>query len=52
MTTLGSIFSGLFGGIMYDHLSVTATMLIGTAVCAVGATLCAGATENTGEKPC
>ena len=47
MSTLGSIFAGLFGGIMYDSLSVRTTLLIGSAVCLAGAALCIAFVEKT-----
>ena len=50
MTTLGSIFAGLFGGIMYDSLSVRTTLLIGSAVCLAGALLCFAFVENTRSR--
>ena len=50
MTTLGSIFAGLFGGIMYDSLSVRTTLLIGSAVCLAGAVLCFAFVENTRSR--
>ena len=50
MTTLGSIFAGLFGGIMYDSLSVRTTLLIGSAVCLAGALLCSAFVENTRSR--
>ena len=47
MTTLGSIFAGFFGGMMYDSLSVRTTLLIGSAVCLAGAALCIVFVEKT-----
>ena len=35
-TTLGSVAAGLIGGALYDRLTVTQTLLIGTAVCIAG----------------
>ena len=35
-TTLGSVAAGLIGGLLYDRLTVTQTLLIGTAVCIAG----------------
>ena len=35
-TTLGSVTAGLIGGALYDRLTVTQTLLIGTAVCIAG----------------
>lgn len=40
MSTLGSIFSSLLGGIMYDDLGVKTTLLFGAAACTVGALIC------------
>lgn len=40
MTTLGAILASSFGGLMYDRLSVTAALLIGTAVSICGAVIC------------
>ena len=46
MFTLGGIFASLLGGIMFDSLSVRATLLIGTLVSAAGFTLCAVFSEK------
>lgn len=40
MTSLGSIFSGSFGGFMLDRLSVSSTLLIAATFSAVGAVVC------------
>lgn len=40
MTTLSSVFAGLFGGAMYDTMSVRAVLLITVGVAAVGAAVC------------
>lgn len=40
MTTLGSIFASSLGGLMYDNFTVTATLLVGSAVSAIGAVVC------------
>lgn len=40
MTTLGSIFASSLGGLMFDKLSVGATLLVGAAVSALGAAVC------------
>lgn len=40
MTSLGAIFSSAIGGVMFDHMSVTATLLVGAAAAAAGAVLC------------
>lgn len=45
MTSLGSIFASLFGGILYDTTTVRTTLLIGTAAAAIGAVLCLSCTE-------
>ncbi len=50
MTTLGSIFAGLFGGMMYDSLSVRTTLLIGTAACLAGAMLVIAFVEKTKSR--
>lgn len=40
MTTVGSALAGGLGGLLYDSMSVSATLLVGVAVSAVGAVLC------------
>ena len=40
MTSLGAIFASSLGGIMFDHMSVTETLLVGAAAAAVGAAVC------------
>lgn len=39
-TTLGSVFAGSFGGLLFDNLPVRAALLVGTAVAALGAVVC------------
>lgn len=39
-TTLGSVFSGSIGGILFDNLPVRSALLVGTAVAVVGAVVC------------
>ena len=40
MSTLGSVFSGSIGGVLYDALPVHSVLLVGTAAAAVGAAVC------------
>lgn len=40
MTTLGSIFASLLGGILYDRLGVNTTLAIGAAVSVFGMIIC------------
>lgn len=40
MSSLGAIFSSALGGIMFDHMSILATLLVGAAAAAAGAVLC------------
>lgn len=40
MTSLGAIFASALGGVMFDNMSVTATLLVGAAVAAAGAAVC------------
>lgn len=39
-TTLGSVFSGSIGGVLFDNLPVRSALLVGTAVAVVGAVVC------------
>lgn len=47
MTTLGGIFASFLGGIMFDSLSVRATLLVGTAVSAAGMSICLLAADKS-----
>lgn len=40
MTSLGAIFASSLGGVMFDHMSVLATLLVGTGAAALGAAVC------------
>lgn len=42
MTTLGSVFAGSVGGILFDNLPVRTALLVGTAVAVAGAVVCIG----------
>ena len=46
-TTVGAVLANLIGGMMYDHLSVSATLWIAAAVCAVGAAICIRSVQKT-----
>lgn len=46
MTTLGSIFASSIGGIMYDMISVRATLVFGVLAAAAGAVMCAAFTRH------
>ncbi len=50
VVTLSSVFASLLGGLMFDHLGVTATMLISTGVTAVGAVIAVPAVKKTELK--
>lgn len=39
-TTLGSVFAGSIGGILFDCMSVRSALLVGTAIAVVGAVVC------------
>ena len=39
VTNIGAVLAGLAGGVMFDRFDVRTTMLIGTAICAVGAAI-------------
>lgn len=39
-TTLGSVFAGSIGGILFDCMSVRSALMVGTAVAVVGAVVC------------
>jgi len=39
MTTVGSLFASAVGGLLYDHMSVTATLEVSAAACFVGAAI-------------
>lgn len=47
MTTLGSIFASSIGGVMFDMISVRATLMVGVLAAAVGAVMCAAFTQRT-----
>ena len=47
MTTLGGIFSSLLGGMMFDSMSVRATLLVGALVAAAGMGVCLFAAEKS-----
>lgn len=47
MTTLGGIFSSLLGGMMFDSMSVRATLLVGALVAAAGMGVCLLAAEKS-----
>ena len=46
-TTVGAVLANLISGMLYDHLSVAATLWIAAAVCAVGAAVCIRTVERT-----
>ena len=46
-TTVGAVLANLIGGMMYDRLSVSATLWIAAAVCAVGAAICIRSVQKT-----
>jgi PPP family 3-phenylpropionic acid transporter len=48
--SFGSIFSSLLGGIMFDRIGVSSTLLISTAVSAVGSVLAFAAVVPTGRR--
>ena len=50
MTTLATIFANIFGGMMYDSFTVRTTILIGSAVSALGFIICFLATGNKLKK--
>lgn len=50
MTTLGCAFAGALGGLMYDNMTVRATLLASIAVSALGALLCAASVEKTNNR--
>lgn len=40
VTTLGAAFAGGLGGLLYDAISVRGALLVGVAICVVGAVIC------------
>lgn len=40
MSSLGAIFASSLGGLMFDHMSVSGTLMMGAAAAAVGAAIC------------
>ena len=48
MFTLGSIFASYLGGYMLDNIGAKSTLLVGTAVAAVGAAIILPAVQKTG----
>ena len=50
-TTVGAVLANLISGVLYDHLSVTATLWIAAAVCAVGAAVCIRSVQKTPVCP-
>lgn len=49
MTQVGAVLSSLVGGVLYDNLSVTATLWIACAICAAGTLIAsAGITRSAG----
>lgn len=51
MTTLATIFANIFGGMMYDAFTVRTTILIGSAVSAVGFIICLISTGTHTNHP-
>lgn len=47
MTTLGAVGASFVGGLLYDHTSTRATLLVAAAVCAVGVLICLFSTKQT-----
>lgn len=50
MTTVGSIVANICGGVMYDNLGKTYTLLIGAGICLVGAVLAILGTQTVSDN--
>ncbi|MBQ3275797.1 MAG: MFS transporter, partial [Oscillospiraceae bacterium] len=50
-TTVGGVLANLIAGVLYDRLTVAATLWIAAAVCAVGAAVCIRSVQKTPVCP-
>ena len=50
MTTFSSVLSGTVSGVLYDNASVTATLWVSAAVCAVGTLVCLAGLHGSRSK--
>ncbi len=50
-TTVGAVLANLIAGVLFDRLTVAATLWIAAAVCAVGAAVCIRSLEKTPVCP-